>query len=238
MGTVLSNVVPMRRLLALTIVFGLLAVACSPSDSADGSTTTSPAETTTSAADEVTTSAPTAETTTSAAPTTTVAPASTTTSGSTAGGGDDCLVGTWELDSDSFVENFTSIFADAGMPDADISALDGTFIVDMNADGTYDAVRDAWGFSVAMAEGTVTIEINGTESGTWSTDADVLSIQGDTSDLAVDSTIEVDGQVVPLPEGQFPVDTPSGIATDSTYDCSGDVLTLTNDGIESVMNRA
>lgn len=224
----------MRRLLLPVIVFGLITAACSQSGSGDDSTTT-----TSTAPDETTTTVEGVETTTTLeVTTTTAAPDTTTTTAVTAGGGDDCLVGSWVLDSDAFVENFVSIFADAGLPDAEVSALDGTFTVDMSSDGTFDAVRDGWGFSIAMAEGTVTIEINGTETGTWSTTGDTLTIGSDLSDLTVESSIELDGSVVPLPEGQLPVDTPSGIATDSTFECSGDVLTLTNEGVESVMTRA
>lgn len=231
----------MRRILALTLVVGLTLAACGGSGTEETTTTADDAATeTTTAADESTTTAvPEATTTTVAESTTTVDEATTTTGGTATGsGGDDCLVGTWVLDSEAFVEAFSSIFSEQGMPEADVSALDGTFTVEMNSDGTYDAVRDGWGFAVATDEGTVMIEINGTESGTWATEGDILTINGDISDLTVNSSVEIDGQVVPMPENQMPVDTPPGIATDSTYTCSGDVLTLTNDGIESVMNRA
>lgn len=222
----------MRRLLTLILAVGLVLTACTSSGADESSTTTEDGPDSTTTVPAETTTTPDETTTTQAAETTTTAEAT------VGGGGDDCLVGTWVLDTESFVENFSSIFAEQGMPEADVSALDGTFTVEMNSDGTYDAVREGWGFAVATSEGTISIEINGTESGNWSTEGDLLTIDGDVTDLTVDSTVEVDGQVIPIPNSQTPVETPPGIATDSTFTCSGDTMTLTNEGIESVMNRA
>jgi hypothetical protein len=215
----------MRRPLFLIVTLALIVVACGGDEGSDESTTTVPDETTTAAEDPTTTEA--AETTTTEAVTaTTEAPAT---------GGDECLVGTWVLDSEAFVENFSSIFAAQGVPEAEVSALDGDFTVEMNADRTYTGTRDEWGFSIATDEGNVLIEINGQETGTWSTDGSTLTITQNESDLAVDASVEVDGQVLPMPEA--PVDVPPGLASNSEYTCSGDVLTVTNEGVESVLNR-
>lgn len=214
----------MRRLLILAISFGLIAAACG-SDGGDGSTTTSTdARTTTSDAEEETTTSGSESTTTS------------TTAATSGEGGPDCLVGTWILDSDAFVENFSEIFASAGMPDAEASALDGTFTVELSADGTLTAVREGWGFAIQTSQGDMTVEINGEETGTWSADGSMLTVSIDISDLALDASIEVDGQVLPMPAA--PVDIPEGIATDSTYLCEGDTVTLMNAGVESILNRA
>lgn len=215
----------MRKLSILLVISGLLAAACGGSSG----------ETTTTSTDGSTTS--TANVTTTAAETTTTT-SDTATTTSPSAGGPDCLAGTWVLDSEAFVENFDSIFTEAGMPDAEVSALDGSFTVEMSADGSLEAERDEWGFRIGTAESTFIVEVNGTESGTWSADDSTLTVDTDVSELDVTASIEVDGQVIEMPQGQIPIDTPEGIATGSAYSCSGDVLTLTNAGVESVLNRA
>ncbi|HEX6301016.1 MAG TPA: hypothetical protein VF148_11170 [Acidimicrobiia bacterium] len=216
----------MRKLSTLLVISGLV-IGC---NGASGDTTT----TTT---DDVTTSTAGETTTTVAGPTTTTQVV-TTTQPPASGGGSDCLVGTWILDSEAFVENFDSIFAEAGMPDAEVSALDGSFTVDLGADGTLEAEREEWGFRITMPEGVFIIEINGTEMGTWSADGSTLTVTTDVSNLDVSASIEADGQVIEMPESQMPIEPPQGIATGSNFTCSGDVLTLTNAGVESVLNRA
>ena len=219
----------------LVSVVGLIVAGCNGGAGDTTSTTTDDA--TSPTATDTTASVP--ETTTSSAgePTTTVA--ETTTTAAAASGGSACLVGTWVLDNDAFMENLGSVFTDAGMPDAEVSALGGTFTVELGADGSLNATRDGWGFDMDTGEGAVIIEINGTETGTWSADEATLTVSTDASDLEVGFSVEVDGEMVAMPsEFQPEFDVPQGVATDSTYACSGDVLTLTNEGVESVLNRA
>lgn len=218
----------MRRphILILVLVVGLLVTACAGSDSTNTTTSVQTESSTGEASPDSTAPEPT--TTTAAAPTT-AAPAPT--------GGEECIVGSWTLDSDAFVDNFDQILAQAGAPDAEVTALDGTFTVDMGSDGTYSAVRDAWGFRMTMADQTFVIEINGEESGIWSTEGSTLMIDPQESDLTITPSMELDGEVVPLPEGAIPVTTPPGIASGSDFECSGDALSLTNSGVVSVLNR-
>jgi hypothetical protein len=217
----------MRNLSILLVISGLVIGGCN--GASGDTTTTSTADVTTSTAGETTTTVA-GPTTTTQVVTTTPPPAS--------GGGSDCLVGTWILDSEAFVDNFDSIFADAGMPDAEVSALDGSFTVDLGADGSLEAERDEWGFRITMPEGVFIIEVNGTETGTWSADDSTLTVTTDVSNIDLSASIEVDGELIAMPEGQMPIEPPQGIATGSDYTCSGDVMTLANAGVESVLNRA
>lgn len=216
-----------RNLPTLVLVLSVVVVGCSGSS---GETTT------TSAAEATTTSVPATSTTT--APTTTTSITTPSTTPSPGGGGSGCLVGDWVLDSEAFVENFDSIFADAGMPDAEVAPLGGSFTVELSADGSLEAEREEWGFRITTPDGTVIIEINGTETGTWSADESTLTVDTDVSEIEVSAAIEVGGEVIEMPEGQMPIEPPEGIATGSEYTCSGDVLTLSNAGVESVLNRA
>lgn len=220
-------VIVMRILPTFIIVLGLVAAGC---NGTSGNITTTSTEQATTTTDGVTTTTATAATTSSVDTTATQAPSG--------GAGSDCLVGTWVLDSEAFLENFGSIFADAGMPDADVSPLDGTFTVELSADGSLEAEREEWGFRISMPDGTVIIEINGTETGTWSADDSTLTVDTDVSEIEVSAAIEVGDEVIAMPEGQMPIEPPEGIATGSEYTCSNDVLTLTNAGVESVLNRA
>lgn len=220
----------MRR---LTILFSALTVvlaACA--GSGDETTTTAGTD------DPATSAASDAPTTTSSTETTTTARDTTTTSGDSATGTDDCVVGTWTLDDEAFVENFGSVFEEAGMPNTEVTALDGTFTVELGADGSLRGTREDWGFNIATGEGTVILEINGTETGTWAADGSKLTVNIDESDLEISSSFEVDGEVIEMPQDQIPVDTPPGIASNSEYTCSGDTLILTNAGVESVLNRS
>jgi hypothetical protein len=128
--------------------------------------------------------------------------------------------------------------AEAGMPDVEVAPLDGSFTVELSADGSLEAERDEWGFRMTMPDGTFIIEINGNEVGSWSADGSILTVDTDVSDIQVSGGIEVGDEFIEMPTGQMPIESPPGIATGSEFNCSGDVLTLTNAGVESVLNRA
>jgi len=217
----------MRKLSSLVVVLGVVAVGCGGSSSDTTITSTEGGIPTTGVA-----------TPTTAAPVTTASVDVTTTQASAGGGDADCLVGTWVLDSEAFVENFGSIMAEAGLPDVEVSPLGGSFTVELSADGSLEAERDEWGFRMTMPDGTFIVEINGTEVGSWSADGSILTVDTDVSDIEVSGAIEIGGELIEMPTGQMPIEPPPGIATGSEYTCSGDVLTLTNAGVESVLTRA
>lgn len=200
----------MRRLLNLALALGLVAAACSPSSSS-GATSTSTDDTPTSQ------------------------PATTTTS-SAGAGGPDCLVGTWVLDTDSFVEALAEAYAESGIGVTEVTAGGGSFTMTLDADGSMESEREEWGFGVVMAEGTFNIVIDGRETGTWSADDSTMTVDTTDSDLSVSATVEADGQSIDIPSS--PVEVPDTIASDSEYSCEGDVLTVVNDGFTSVMNRS
>lgn len=202
------------------MTLGLVAAACAGSSE----------ETTTTAAEETTTS-------TGADTTTTAEPETTTTSGETTEGTDDCLVGTWTFDTEAFVGNLSTLFQEE-MPDAEVTALDGDYSVEMTADGTFTGTRDGWGFAIESDQGNFTIQFNGNETGTWSADGSTLTVENRSSDVDITATAESGGQEVELPQGQIPIETPEGVASNNDYECSGDVLTLTSSGIETVLTRS
>jgi len=177
------------------------------------------------------------ETTTTTVETTTTTEDPTTTSHETAAGIDECVVGSWMLDSEAFVHNFDSILAEAGFTDAEVTALDGSYTIELAADGSFTGIRASWGFSVQLGDGNFTAEISGFELGTWSAGGSTMTVDLDSSDLDVRTTVESGGQEVELPQSQFPFKTPEGIASNSEYACSDGLLTLTNAGVETILTR-
>ncbi len=214
---------PMHKLIPLVLVVGLLA-ACSPAEEADPTTTSE-------AAVETTTSEPAPTTTTTEAPEET-----TTTETPEAAGGPDCLVGSWVLDTESMLASLEDVFAQAGMGEGSVTAADGTYTVEMAADGTYNGERDGWGFSVSTPEGDVNMRMTGQESGTWSADDSTITVTVDTSDVTMEATVEAGGQVVQMPSA--PVNVPDPIPTASAYTCEGDVLTVTSEDTTAILNRS
>jgi hypothetical protein len=223
----------MRRFPTLFVAIALVVAACNGSVGDEATTSAGPATTVgdagTTEGDTPTTAG--GETTTTAAP-----EASTTTPPPATGGGPDCLVGTWVLDSEAFVGALTDLFAETGLDAQSLEANEGTYTVEMDADGTFTGIRDEWGLSIALDEGTFDIVINGTETGTWTADESTLTVSDTESDVSVSASVQVGGQVQEIPES--PVDVPEAIASDSEYSCDADTLTVTSEGVTTVMNRA
>lgn len=217
----------MRKLFLLATILSLVAAACAGSSE----------ETTTTAADETTTTVAETTTSTGADTTTTTESGTTTTSGDTAEGTDDCLVGTWLFDTEAFVGNLSTLFQEE-LPDAEVTPLDGDYTVEMTADGTFTGTRDGWGFVIESDQGNFTIEFNGTETGTWSADGSTLTVENRSSDIDITATAESGGQEVELPQGQVPIETPEGVASNNDYECTGDVVTLSSSGIETILTRS
>ena len=196
-------------------------------------------ETTTSAAaDTTTTTAP--ATTTTTEPTTTTEQTTTTTSGEAAGGGESCVVGTWELDSEAFMESLEEAFADeAALDNATVEFVEGSYTVTMTGEGSFTALRDGWSFQVVSPEGTFRLTIDGSEEGGWTTDGSTLTVTNMEGSLSVDAQAVVDGELVDLPTGSLPTIESSAVAESSTYECSGDSLTVTvEEGFVSEFTRA
>ncbi len=210
----------------LSLVFAVcLVVAACGGDSSETTTTLAAEETTTSSAGETTT---TVETTTTAADTTTTAAAT---------GGDDCLVGSWVLDDQAFFDQVFDEIDDESTSLGEVTSVSGEFITTFNSNGSIEAVRDDWGFSVATEEGTFNIVINGTQTGSWETDGTTLLLtldEGDTFDVR--ASVVVEGEEITLPSA--PMEVPSeALASSSEFSCSGDELSVTSEGITSEFDR-
>lgn len=219
----------MKTRLALALL--LIVTACGGEDAA---TTTEAAPTTGDASTETTVAAP---TTTTAAPTTTMAETTTTAPASPVGA--DCVAGSWELDSAAFIASLEEAFAaETGDVPAEITFAGGSYIVDLGADGSMAAVRDAWQFRFETSEGAIVNTIDGTDSGTWSVEGDTMTVTSTNSTTTVSIQAEVDGELIDLPIGSAPqaIDQDE-FSGSGSFDCSDDTLTVTLDGFTSVFDR-
>jgi hypothetical protein len=215
----------MKRTFSILFVASLVVAACGGEG---GDTTTS------AASSASTTTSPEEGSTTTAGDTSTSAETSTTGGGSA--GGDDCLVGTWVLDDEAFFEQVFADMDEEGF--GDVTAVGGSFTTVLDANGSVEAVRADWGFSVDTDEGMFNIVINGTQTGTWETDGSTLLLTLDEgSGFDVEATVVIDGEEVVLPAA--PMDVPAeALSSSSEFSCSGDSLAVTSDGITSEFERA
>lgn len=205
--------------------FVMVALAALTLSACGGGDDTADEESTTTAAPATTT---TMATTTTEATTTTTEPPTTTTTQAEAGA---CLVGTWDLDSEDFVQQLADGMADAaGAGEVTVSFVGGSYTVTMSEDGTFAAERDEWSFEAATSEGAFRITIDGVDTGMWAVDGDTLTISDVESGSTVKAQAVVNGELVDLPGGTVPVADSDALGASSTYECSGDVLVVHADG--------
>ncbi|MFZ0013352.1 MAG: hypothetical protein WAL25_04470 [Acidimicrobiia bacterium] len=220
----------MRKLALFSVFVGLLLAACSPGDAAGDTTTSLAAEVTTSESGSTDTTEPPPEATT-----TTMADEETTTTAAATGGAS-CVEGSWVFGAETFLAAMESAMTDADMAGAEVEPTDGTYTVTFEPDGTFTGVRDEWGFAVDSPDGRIVIEMDGTETGTWSADGSTMTVQMDVSDVQVSARVEADGQSFELPTS--PVQVPEAIAESSPYQCDSDTLSVNTGEFMFVLDRA
>ena len=185
-----------KRLLAAGF---LLMAACA--GSGDATTTTTVDETTT--------------TSTTAAPTTTT---------TAAGGGDeDCVVGNWTLDLDSFARSMEGAMGGAGSVPV-VNVTSGSASMTFEGNGAAAGVYDDVNVQVELGADIPVIDmiLSGQIVGTWSVEDETLLLTpGEGSNLDVEAL--VDGEPFPLP---IEPDT-SLSSSRSAISCAGDTLSIT-----------
>jgi hypothetical protein len=209
---------------------GLFLAACSPGDDAGETTTSVASEVSTSESGSADTTEPVPEATT----TTMADEATTTTAAST--GGASCVEGSWLFGPETFVAAMESAMTDADLAGAQVEPTDGTYTVTFEANGTFTGVRDEWGFAVDSPDGKIIIQMDGTETGSWSADGSTITVQMDASDIQVSARVEAGGQSFDLPNS--PVQVPEAIAESSPYQCDSDTLSINTGEFTFVLDRS
>lgn len=184
-----------------------------------GATSSAPATTSpaTTAADPATT-APEEE------PATTP-PAATTTAPTT---GEACLVGTWRLRDQPFLDQLTAQEDTAGQIEF-VEHRGGSYTASIAADGTFLGERDDWQFAFGTIQGTIITTVSSTDPGTWTTDGERITIDADAGDLTVQLQIEQNGVVVDIPTGSSPTIGTDALSGSGPYACDGDLLRIVVD---------
>ena len=208
----------------LLLVVALAACGGSP----DGATaTTSSGETTTSSSS-----------TTTVADTTTTTTSATTSTSATAGPGEgaDCLVGTWELDSEAFVASFQDVYG--GTEISDSRYVEGQLLATFEPDGTFRDERQDWTWEMETAGGVFRMRVNGENHGSYAVDGERLSVTMEEIGVDVSMEMEMNGEGIELPgSGDLPVEPPV-VEGSGTFTCSGDRFSLVSDeGVESHFTR-
>ncbi len=167
-------------------------------------------------------------TTTTTRATTTTTESTTTTSLATSRGGDSCLTGVWQLNSEAFMENLTTAFAaEADLQNVTAEFVGGSYTVTLAESGEYSGVRDDWAFQVGSPEGTFRLTIDGMDEGVWSADGPTLAISEVESSATITAQAVVDGEVFDLPTGTAPTVEGNAVAESSSYQCTDSSLTVT-----------
>lgn len=133
---------------------------------------------------------------------------------------EDCVPGEWRLREQDFLSQLTATFGQG----ASMTHTGGQYLISMGDDGSYTGRRDNWTFDITLEGQTLQIFINSVETGTWIVDVDQENMTVDefTSDATV--RLSINGQ--PVPGGAQQVESP-GFGGSGTYECSGDLLTVT-----------
>lgn len=215
------------RRTAIIVAILLLAASCSSSD--DGA---SDETTTTTAAGESSESGVAAETTTTTAVTTTSTSTTAAEPEPVAAGGE-CVVGTWEQRSQEFIEAIAETFVpedDPLLADATILFVEGSYQIEMGADGSMVSVRDNWTMEFSSPEGGLRTTLDGEETGTYAVDGDVLSISLEDSTVEVSQAFVLDGTVTPAPAGFTQSVSVEGLDGSGTFTCDDEVLAVQVEG--------
>lgn len=204
----------MKRL--IPIILSIALVACG----GDSATTTAAETTQPSDGGQAT-----ATTTTEAPTTTTTEPPTTTTTTPPEPSASECLVGSWNLDSENFVETLMEAMGPE-LP-GELQTADGTYVIEMSADGTFTSIREGWGYRIVSPQGTMLVQIDGTETGTYAAEGDTLTVNVTDGEASVSMGMEVDGEIQDLPfpmEMDLPSDTVEGTGQ---FECTNATLTVT-----------
>jgi hypothetical protein len=173
----------------------------------------------------------------SGASTTTTVDDSTTTTVAVGGADEDCVVGTWTLDLESFVRSMEGAMGGVGtVPVVEVTS--GSASITFDADGDTAGLYDDLNVQVELGEDIPVIDmiLSGQIVGTWAVEGDTLVLTpGEGSNLDVEAL--VDGEPFPLP---IEPDT-SLSSSRSAISCDGDALSITPEvqgSAETVWSRS
>lgn len=138
------------------------------------------------------------------------------------GGGDACLIGSWQVDNTVFASELADLYAESGLS-AEVS-VDGQSIVEFRDGGSFTGGYDDFIAEVA-AEGVPTIQISfeGAGEGSWGAEGGTLSMTPESFDIAAEATVGG----APMGDLGYDIgDLALYETTDTPYTCDDQRLTL------------
>ncbi|MDT0200382.1 hypothetical protein [Nocardioides sp. AE5] len=140
----------------------------------------------------------------------------------------DCIVGTWALQNSTFTDALKEF---GGGFEVEISGR-ARFVA--GADGSAATEYQAWTFTARMPEGEMVLVREGTDTGRWMTRPDgTISLEETEIASRVEASITAGGMTIPIPQ----VEHQPGELHEGVFTCSGDTLTVSVDGVSTVMQR-
>lgn len=203
----------------------ILAAACSSSEDGASDTTTTTAAATTESSD-ATAAVETTTTTSTTTTTTTEAVAQAAASG-------ECVVGTWEQRAQEFIDAIAETFVavdDPLLEGATLEFVEGSYQVEFGADGSMLSVRDDWTMQITTSEGGLRTVLEGEESGTYSVEGDVMTIDLGQSTVEVSQFLVLGDAVTPVPGGATTSVDVEGLSGSGTFTCDDGVLAVQVEG--------
>jgi len=167
--------------------------------------------------------------------TTTTTPPSTTTTVQVLTGAD-CVPGTWLLDSQPFIDALMAA-AGAEMPaGVSFGYESGSYSITMQPDGTHVSTREDWTWRADTPEGSLRMVFNGVQTGVATWDDVTIAADEQTNTTHVQMFAVIGGAEQAIPGGST-INTDT-LDAEAPYECVGDQLRITSQGVTSTWNRA
>lgn len=136
-----------------------------------------------------------------------------------------CPEGRWELDMDVWADEMQRTMG----ADIDVVSVEGRVWITHEPDGTYTAEYEDWNSEFSTGNGTMYMERDGVDTGTWDDTGGTITVSQVSQDSQFDSYVETPEGDLPLPTGNQATD----ITGEFDYECQGeDTMVTFTDGIE------
>jgi hypothetical protein len=149
--------------------------------------------------------------------------------GDTAGSG--CLIGTWELRSQEFLDQLATASEDLLRVEHEA----GTYRVAFADDGTFRDLRQGWTFRGVTVDGDVITTIEADRTGPYTLGETTIELGRAEGPSSLRIQVEVGGVLTDLPAPAGGADDVSGAT--GTYECGGDLLTIEAGSRTSTFDR-
>jgi hypothetical protein len=140
---------------------------------------------------------------------------------------DDCLVGTWRLLGQPYLESLVRAVDDVGQIES-VQERGGQYVFVFGADGSFVGRREAWSSGLGTIQGTIVTTITSDEPGTYRTDGDVVTIESTPNEPIITIRLEeISGSVRDVAPGETLTIGTDPVGGSHPFVCSDTSLTVT-----------